>query len=187
MNGTRNTCRAALAIFATASIFTVAWAQTSGLTNKSTDLRASPDDSAKLIRTLPSKTTVDLLEKLGVWNRVKTGSDQGFIRMMDMGGGATVAASQSTTSGSALAALNRLAGSDRSGDTRAQSATVGVRGLTKADVLKANANPEALARMKSYQVSDSDAQNFASAGRLTFRSVAYLAKDAVAANSGARK
>jgi hypothetical protein len=187
MNGTRQICRLTLATFAVLSISTLALAQTAGLTNRSTDLRASPEDSAKLIRTLPSKTTIDLLEKLGVWNRVRAGSDQGFIRMMDMGGGATVVSAQSSSSGTTLAALNRLVGGDRSGDTRAQAATVGVRGLTKDGVLKADANPAALAKMKSYQVTSSDAQSFASSGRLTFRSVAYLAKDAVAANSGARK
>ncbi len=186
MNGTRNTCRAALAMFATASIFTVAWAQTSGITNKSTDLRASPDDSAKLIRTLPSKTTVDLLEKLGAWNRVRAGSDQGFIRMMHMGGGATVAVSESSTSGGVLAGFNKLLGGDRGGNTRAQSATVGVRGLTEDEITNAQPNAGEFEKLKRLQVSLGDAQSFASQGRLAFRSVAYLANDAVAANVRAK-
>jgi hypothetical protein len=187
MNGTRQICRLTLAMFAVLSISTLALAQTAGLTNRSTDLRASPEDSAKLIRTLPEKTSVELLEKRGPWNRVRSGADQGFIRMMHMGGGATVVASESTASGNALAGFNKLLGGDRSGGTRAQAATVGVRGFTKDDVQRAQPDDQAVARMKQFQVSLGDAQSFASQGRLAFRSVAYLAKDAVAMNSGARK
>jgi hypothetical protein len=180
MKWTRLLGRAAMPLLAMLAISTTAQAQQPGFTNKSTDLRASPDDSAKLIRTLPEKTSVELLERRGPWNRVKVGADNGFIRMMHMGGGATVVATESSTGGSALAGFNKLLGGDRNSSGRAQAATVGVRGFSKDDLAKAQMNPAEFQKLKRYQVSAGDAQSFASQGRLAFRSVAYLAQDAVA-------
>jgi hypothetical protein len=185
MKWTRLLGRAAVPFLAMLAIS--AGAQVPGLTNRSTDLRASPDDSAKLIRTLAEKTSVELLERRGAWNRVKAGADNGFVRMMHMGGGATVVASESTAGGGALAGFNKLIGGDRTSSGRAQSATVGVRGFSKDDVARAQMDPVAFAQLKRYQSSSGDAQSFASQGRLAFRSVAYLAQDAVAANAGGRK
>jgi hypothetical protein len=180
-------CRVMLTSALALSVCTLAEAQQPGLTNRSTDLRASPDDSAKLIRTLSEKTSVELLERRGPWNRVKVGSDQGFIRMMHMGGGAMVVESQASTGGSTMSAFNRLLGGDKSSGGRAQAATVGVRGFGKDDVAKAQMDTAALAQLKRFQSSSSDAQSFASQGGLAFRNVAYLAQDAVAANAGASK
>ena len=50
-------------------------------------------------------------------------------------------------------------------------------------------NPVELEKLKKFQANDAEAQRLASQGRLAFRSVAYLSRDAVeAANlQGARK
>ena len=179
MKWTRLVSRAAMPFLAIFVMSAGVGAQVPGLTNRSTDLRASPDDSAKLIRTLAEKTSVELLERRGAWSRVKAGADNGFIRMMHMGGGATVVASESSASGSSLAGFNKLLGGDRGTSGRAQAATVGVRGFSKDDLAKAQMNPAEFQKLKRFQVSAGDAQSFASQGRLAFRSVAYLAQDAV--------
>ena len=88
------------------------------------------------------------------------------------------------------ASMNRLLLGDRerSGQSK-QAATVGIRGFSKEDVERAELNPAELEKLKRYQASSSQAQTLAAQGRLGFRSVAYLAQDAVEAvgKQGAKK
>ena len=125
---------------------------------------------------------------------MKSGNDTGWVRMMHLRGGATVAIDEKTSTGSWLARMERLlsgsgGGATRTSNQRAQSATVGIRGFSKEDVASAELNPAELERLKRFQSTDAEARNLASQRRLAFRSVAYLARDAVeAANTqGARK
>ena len=162
------------------------------LTNRATELRAAPDDSANVIKQLAERAPLQLQERKGAWSRVKSGNDVGWVRMMHLRGGATVVADEKSSSSGWLASMNRLlSGSASSSRTnqRAQSATVGIRGFSKEDVERAELNPAELEKLKRYQASDAQAQQLASQARLAFRNVAYLARDAVeSANSqGARK
>ena len=89
-----------------------------------------------------------------------------------------------------MASMNKffLGDRERTGQTK-QGATVGIRGFSKEDVERAELNPVELEKLKRYQVNDAQAQRLASEGRLAFRSVAYLAQDAVASanKQGAKK
>ena len=171
-----------------------AFAQEPLATNRATEMRVAPDDSAAIIKQLAEKTPLQLQERKGAWSRVKSGNDAGWVRMMHLRGGATVAIDEKTSTGSWLARMERLlsssgGGATRTSNQRAQSATVGIRGFSKEDVAAAELNPAELERLKRFQATDAEARNLASQRRLAFRSVAYLARDAVeAANTqGARK
>ena len=170
---------------------TVAQAQ-AVLTNRATDLRAAADDSAKVIQSLPEKTEVKVLVRQGAWQQVRVGNDTGWVRMMHLRGGSSMAAEQQSSSGGFLSAFTKLlAGTnDRpAGNQRAQSATVGIRGFSKEDVATAELNPAELEKLKRFQANETDAKNLANQRRLQFHSVAYLARDAVEAvnSQGARK
>ena len=162
-------------------------------TNRSTELRSAPEDTASILKQLAEKAPLQLLERKGAWSRVKSGSDSGWVRMMHLRGGATVAVDEKTPSGSWLARMERLlsgsSGSNRTTNQRAQSATVGIRGFSREDVASAELNPAELEKLKRFQATDAAATRLANERRLAFHSVAYLARDAVeAANSqGARK
>ncbi len=171
-----------------------AFAQEPLTTNRATEMRAAPDDSAAIIKQLNEKAPLQLQERKGAWSRVKSGNDTGWVRMMHLRGGATVAIDEKTSTGSWLARMERLLSSSggsatRASNQRAQSATVGIRGFSKEDVAAAELNPAELERLKRFQATDAEARNLASQRRLAFRSVVYLARDAVeAANTqGARK
>ena len=162
-------------------------------TNRATELRSAPEDVASIVKRLAEKTSLQLLERKGAWSRVKSGNDSGWVRMMHLRGGATVAVDEKTATGSWLARMERLlsgsASSTRATNQRAQSATVGIRGFSKEDVASAELNPAELEKLKRFQATDAAATRLANERRLAFRSVAYLAQDAVeAANTqGARK
>ena len=167
-------------------------AQEPVLTNRATELRAAPDDTAAVIQKLTEKTSVQVMKRQGPWSQVKAGSQTGWVRMMHLRGGSSVVVeSQSpSSSGGFLSSFNKLLLGDRerSGQTR-QSATVGVRGFSKEDVAKAEFNLVDFEKLKRFQTSDADAQRFAGQGRLVFRSVAYLSQDAIdgATVKGAKK
>lgn len=160
------------------------------LTNRVTELRAAPDDTATVVKLLAEKAPVQLQERKGAWSRVKSANDTGWVRMMHLRGGTTIASDQQSSGGGWLASMNRLlSASDSRTNQRAQSATVGIRGFSKDDLAQAELNPAEFAKLKRYQASSADAQQLAGQGSLSFRSVAYLAQDAVdgANAAGAKK
>jgi uncharacterized protein YgiM (DUF1202 family) len=160
------------------------------VTNRATDVRAMPDETASVVQSLRAETPVQVLQRRGRWNQIKVGNSTGWVLMFHLRGGATVVEADRTTGGGFFAGFNRLlSGDGNRGNQRAQSATLGIRGFSKEDVARAELNPAELERLKRFQATPADAQNLARQGRLAFRSVAYLSQDAiVAANSqGARK
>ena len=170
---------ALLGILAFAFVQPSAYADESSLTNRQTELRQAPDDSATLIRVLAEKTPTQVLERRGAWSRVKIdkSSDIGWVRMMHLRGGATVVETES--SGGFFASFNRLLSGNSRSNTRGQSATVGIRGFSREDVERAQLNPAEFEKLKRFQASQGDADRFATQGRLAFRRVAYLAQDAI--------
>jgi hypothetical protein len=164
------------------------------LTNRATELRAAPDDGARVIQSLANQTEVKVVVRQGAWQQVRVGSNTGWVRMMHLRGGSSVIAEEQSPNSGFLAAFTRLLSGTNSGtgvrtSQRAQSATVGIRGFSRADVEAAEFNPAEFEKLKRFQTSDAEARRIASQGRLAFRSVAYLARDAVeaATTQGARK
>lgn len=162
-----------------------ALAQEPLMTNRATELRAAPDDGAAIVRQLAEKAPLQLQERKGAWSRVKVGNDMGWVRMMHVRGGATIVVDEKSSGGGFFAGFNRLLGGGNRGNQRAQSATVGIRGISEEDLRNAEPNPAEFAKMKTYTASENDARRLASEGRLTFRTVAYLAQDAIDAANAA--
>lgn len=168
-------------VFALAPL--AAHADEPSFTNRSTELRQAPDDSATIVRTLAEKTPTQVMERRGAWSRVKIerSNEMGWVRMMHLRGGAVVIESES--SGGFFAGFNRLLTGGGRTSSRNQSATVGIRGFSREDVERAQLNPAEFEKLKRYQSSQADADRLATQGRLAFRSVAYLAQDSIDANA----
>lgn len=157
-------------------------AQEAVITNRMTELRAAPDDSARVIRPLAEKTTVQTVQRRGAWTQVKVGPDTGWVRMMHLRGGATVVEGERSSSGGFMSGFTRLLAGDSSRTTtRAQGATLGIRGITEDDLRNAEIDVAAFNKMKGLAVTDGTARAFALQARLSIRSVAYLAQDAIEA------
>ncbi len=107
---------------------TTLWSQESLRTNRDTELRAQPVDSASVLKSLPEKSAVQLLERQGAWSKVKADTQIGWVRMMHLRGGTVVASQES---GGFFSNFGRLLSGGRSVQTTISSpnATVGVRGL----------------------------------------------------------
>jgi hypothetical protein len=154
-----------------------AFAQETVNTNRATDVRANPDDSAAVLQMLAPQTRVQVLERKGAWTRIKTDKETGWVRMMHLRGGATVTdAPQPSAGGGFLSGLNRLVGGSQPTTQRAQSATLGVRGLSPEELKSASPNPQALAQTKSFAASKPEAEEHAKAANLARADVPDPAK-----------
>jgi hypothetical protein len=158
------------------------FAQEIVLTNRQTDLRATPDDGAPSLKSLAPQTSVKVVERKGPWTRVQLDMQLGWVRMMHLRGGVIVGDNPSpaatSTGTSWMAGLNRLVGGPTKQDQRAQSATLGVRGLSAEDLRSASPDAQALNQMKSFAVTKSDAERYAQEARLATVTVAELAAEA---------
>lgn len=154
-------------------------------TNRATELRTAPDDSSAVIKLLADKTIVQVLERRGVWSRAKVANDVGWVRMMHLRGGVTIAPAEKSATDAWMAKMERLVvgapAAKGASSQRAQAATIGIRGFSKEDVQRAELNPQEFEKLKRFQASDVAARRLASEQRLAFRGVAYLARDAVEA------
>ena len=154
---------AALALTGFVGVF--AQAQESVTTNRATEVRANPDDSALSLQSLAPQSKVQVIERKGAWSKVKTETQTGWVRMMHLRGGVTIEeAPQSgskSSGGGFLAGFNRLLGGNQQTNQRAQSATVGIRGLSAEELTTASPNPQALAEMKSFVCNQPDAEKLA--------------------------
>lgn len=177
-----------LLLCALAFCASIAAAQEPLLTNRATELRTAPDDGAVVVRTLPERTQVQLLERKSAWSKIRADKDIGWVRMMHLRGGATVVESSSGSSGMFSGFTRLLLGDSSRSSQRAQGATVGIRGFSEEDLKRAELNPAEFEKLKRYQATSADGQRLAREGKLQFRSVAYLAQDAVeSAQAGGRK
>ncbi len=144
-------------------------------TNRATELRASPDDASALLQSLAAQTKVQLLERKGAWSKVKTDTQTGWVRMMHLRGGVVIeeaAPAQKSGGGGFLSSFNRFLGGSPQTNQRAQSATVGIRGLSPEELKTATPNAQALADMKSFASSKPDAEKFAKDAKLARADVA---------------
>lgn len=167
----------ATALFALCVVVSVpraALAQEPFTTNRATEMRATPDDTGMVLETLPAQAKVQLLERKGAWSRVKTEAQTGWVRMMHLRGGVTIgeSAPASRSGGGFLSGFNRLLGGSQQTNQRAQSATLGIRGLSPEELQTASPNPQALAQMKSYSATKPDAEKFAKEATLARTDVA---------------
>lgn len=159
-------------------------------------LRDLPDRAGSPVGELPASTPVLLYERSRLWVRVRPlnapQAPAAWASLLDFRFGAGPAAPRATpaapSSGGGFAGFSRsvsslLAGfqgrqnSHAGGDT----ATIGIRGLTSAELGAAAPNYEALARMESFAIQPQDAQSYAFAGGLVPQRLTYLNAPAPAA------
>lgn len=176
---------ATMALLGALSQSAVSHAQEPLFTNRATEMRAAPDDSAKVVRTLPEKSAVQQLQRKGAWTMVQftTGTDKapvketGWVRMMHLRGGVVVVDSPSSASsgGGFMSGFNRLlSGNSGRSSTQAQSATVGIRGLSPEELKTASPDAAALAKMNSYKSDKSEAERYAKEAKLAKADVPEL-------------
>ncbi len=154
---------------------TTASAQEIVNTNRATDMRAAPDDMSAVVRMLAPLTKVQVLERRGAWTRVRgiePEAPSGWVRMMHLRGEVTVEQAAPQRGSGVMGGLNRLfGGSQQTAAPRAQSATLGIRGLSPEELQAASPNPQALAKVRGFAASKDEAASFAKVANLAAATV----------------
>jgi hypothetical protein len=167
-------------------------ASSGGVIVRTAMLKDKPAFDAKAVTTLSPGAKVNVLERQGGWQKVNLQAStnvQGWVRTyevrtdIDPGTNPSVVKSKGSDDGvlGGLAGLSRagagLFGSRKTNNERdGMVATIGVRGLSEADLKKAKPSPTELARMMQYSVDAEAARQYAQAGELQSRSVEALAE-----------
>jgi len=153
-------------------------AQETIFTNRATELRAEPSDSAVVIKALPDKSPVQQLQRSGAWSKVKSDTQIGWVRMMHLRGGAVLVQPESGGGSSFFSGAAKLLGGSGNSTTKAQNASLGIRGLSKEDLQLAEPDAVALEKMQGYKAKKDDAERFAKEAKLIRTSVDYGEMDA---------
>lgn len=147
----------------------LALAAESGTALKNDTLRKEPYSDAGPAGTLKRGEAVEILSRKGAWLQIRTRKSSGWVRLLSVKRGTSAKADES-------AGLLGLA-SGRTG-TGQVVATTGVRGLNEEELKAAKFNESEVKQLEAYAVSTSQATQFASAGGLKARKLAYLPKPA---------
>jgi len=133
---------------------------------RATELKKEPATDAETVARLPENAAVDALERKGGWTRVKSGTDQGWVRMLALrfGGPGEVKKGDS-----GVTALFNVARTGTSGT----QVTTGARGLDADQLANAQPNPAELAKMTKFAADAQAAASFAAKGKLSATSVEY--------------
>lgn len=150
-------------------------AQERSSTSRQSDLKAAPAANARTLTSLPLNTEILIIGRDGGWVRVRAGGQDGWIPSSNLKQNVTVI-EQSAPTGGFLSWFSSVLRTDRPQVTarRAQTATIGIRGMDDGSVTVAKLNPEELQRLKLYGLSRNDAEEFARSGELAAQDIAYL-------------
>ncbi len=143
-----------------------AMAAESGVALKADEIRAEPFGDAKPLAKLSVNDKVEILGKNGGWLQVKSAKGKGWVRMLSIRKG------DAKKGGNEAAGLLGMS-SGRAG-TGKIVATTGIRGLNEEELKAAKFNAEEVKLAESYAVSKSQAQQFASEGKLVARKFEHL-------------
>jgi hypothetical protein len=114
------------------------------------------------------KTSVDVLKRQGAWTQVKSGGQQGWVKLLSLRLGGAGDAKKEGDSG-----VGALLTAARTGSSGVTSST-GVRGLDEEDLKNPHPNPKELEKLKTLAVNAADAKSFAAQGKLAGREMEYL-------------
>ncbi len=157
-----------LAALASLAVATAAMAETAK-TAHPTDLYADSQSDAASLASLPQGAAVEVLQRRGAWTQVKSGTQTGWVRMLnlrfDSQGGTA-----STNSGNSLGTLAGLGRKSNSG-----TETNAVRGINEEDLKNAQPNPAAFQKMTTLASDKPTAQKFGTKYKLAARQVPYMA------------
>ena len=142
-----------------------AWADSIGYTVRSTDIKAKPFSDAATLATLPEKSSVSIVQRMGGWVRISSSAGNGWVKMLNL------RSSSTRTGDSGLQSLFNMGRSGTSGITVA----TGVRGLSSEDVQNAAPNPAEFAKLKNYAVNSKQANQCAQNGKLKSQTLDFVA------------
>ena len=155
------------------------------VTIRNTVLRAEPVQTSDVVTELAADTEVEIFERQRIWVRLATtGSaqtEQGWLRFTELriGVGAGGAVQTESPGSGGFAGFSRSVSGFLSGfrgrgsRTTQKTSTIGIRGLTVADLEAARPDVNALAAVSRFAISKAAAQQFANAGGLAARNVPY--------------
>lgn len=146
-----------------------------GRTLVAADLKQQPFVDAATVVNLPADTVLEVLRRQGGWMQVKTGANEGWLKMTAVKLG--TAAATPGKSGNSLSTLVNLATTGRSGSSGV-TVTTGVRGLGQEELKNAQPDHEAVNRMSSFTAARNEAAAFAAGAKLQSQTLEYLAAPA---------
>ena len=101
--------------------------------------------------------------------------ETGWVRMMHLRGGVVVVEAQASSGSGFMSGFGKIFGGGSSrGSTQAQSATVGIRGLSPEELKTASPDAAALAKMNSYKSDKPEAERYAKEAKLAQANVPEL-------------
>jgi hypothetical protein len=151
-------------------------------------LRSEPTRASSAVVTLSADTQVEIFERRSLWVRLRIAGQteqlSGWLRFTELrfrNSRAASSPSNGRSIGSGFAGFSRSVTEGSPLNNRSpssplaerSSATIGIRGLTVAEIETAQPDANALATISQYAMSAADAEMFASAGGLSARHVPY--------------
>lgn len=141
----------------------------SGTIVRATQLANGPYVDAASLGVLRGETGVEILQRDGGWYRVRTDDGrEGWVRLSSVRLGAAAAEDEG---GGFWASLFSFTGRSQ---TRTASATTGIRGLSEEEIVAAQPNEAAVARLADFAPDDAETRDFAAALNLSARKVEPL-------------
>lgn len=123
---------------------------------RASELRAKPFGDAAVLASVPAKANVDIIARQGAWAQVKSGSQTGWVRLLNVRTGS----GQRGDAG--VGALASVFKTGSSGNT----VTTGVKGLSEEKLGNAQPNPEEAKRLGQYRESEAGARAYAKQAKL---------------------
>ena len=151
-----------------------------GVTIRAAALRADPTPASAAVKEFAANTPVMVFERQRLWVRVASADDTtttGWLRFTELRFGTGVTSASTAPKSSGFAGFSRSVsgflsgfrgGSSRTANT---TATIGIRGLTVAELQAAQPDTNALATISRYSISAAEAEQFAGAGGLAAQHV----------------
>ncbi len=144
----------------------VAAVEQTAFTIRSTEIKKQPYSDAQTLATLAEKSSVKIVLRKGGWVSISSTQGSGWVKMLNL-------RSNSASEERGDNGLRSLFNMGRSGSSGITVAT-GVRGLSEEDLKTASPNPNELAKMKNYAVSQTQAEKFARSGKLSSQTLEYI-------------
>lgn len=152
-----------------------------GRTIVAADLKQQPFIDAVTVMNLPVSTELEVLKRQGAWMQVKSGVNEGWLKLTTVKLGN--AAAGKGKSGGGLGTLFNLATTGRSGSSGV-TVTTGVRGLGQEELKNAQPDHEAVKKMESFAGARNETASFAAGGKLQSQTIDYLGVAIASGNSG---
>ncbi len=163
------TSRLALSFALSLTLFSnLAFAKDEAFAVRATDIKDQPFSDAKTVSRLSENAKIEVLTRKGSWMQVSVSGVTGWVKMLSLRFENHGPAPAKDNSG--LKSVYNLATTGSSGST----VTTATRSLDEKKFTKTNANPQALATMRTFTVSKVDAQKFAKLEKLNEQSLAYV-------------